>query len=104
MRPVLDMLFSHQYVSTGVDRRHQTSGIASMQVIAEVCVGQPEMGNAAWIGITAVIVVVAYAVAVAVPNIWPVMVSLLGVPYLHFDCCTLTTQLPCFEELTCTAP
>ena len=45
-----------------------------MQVIAEVIVGQPELGNAAWIGITAVTVAVAYGVAVVVPNIWPVMV------------------------------
>ena len=36
--------------------------------------GQPDVGNVAWIGITAVIVVATYAVAVAVPNIWPVMV------------------------------
>lgn len=45
-------------------------------MIAEVIVGQPDVGNVAWIGITAVIVVAAYAVAVAVPNIWPVMVRL----------------------------
>ena len=80
MRPVLHMLISHLYVSTEVDCRHQTFGIAFMQVIAEVFVGRPEMGDAAWIGITAIIVVVAYAVAVAVPNIWPVMVSLPGAP------------------------
>ena len=42
-----------------------------MQVIAEVAVGRPTLGNAAWVGITAVIVVAAYAVAIAVPNIWP---------------------------------
>ena len=74
------MLFSHVHVGTEVDCRHQKSGVAFMQVIAEVFVGRPEMGNAAWIGITAIIVVVAYAVAVAVPNIWPVMVSLPGAP------------------------
>lgn len=43
-------------------------------MVAEVIVGRPDLGNAAWIGITAVIVVAAYGVAVAVPNIWPVMV------------------------------
>ena len=48
--------------------------LTGMQVIAEATVGRPDLGNAAWIGITAVIVVVAYGVAVAVPNIWPVMV------------------------------
>lgn len=53
-----------------------------MQVIAEVAVGRPTLGNAAWVGITAVIVVAAYAVAIAVPNIWPVMVSALPRP-LH---------------------
>lgn len=75
------MLFSHLYVSMEIDCC-STSGIVFMQVIAEVFVGRPEMGDAAWIGITAIIVVLAYAVAVAVPNIWPVMVSLLGAPYL----------------------
>ncbi len=48
--------------------------IVRMQVIAEVIVGQPDVGNVAWIGITAVIVGATYAMAVAVPNIWPVMV------------------------------
>lgn len=51
-----------------------------MQVIAEVAVGRPTLGNAAWIGITAIIVVAAYAVAIAVPNIWPVMVSTVPGP------------------------
>ena len=35
---------------------------------------QPDVGNVAWIGIIAVIDVATYAVAVAVSNIWPVMV------------------------------
>ena len=52
-----------------------------MQVIAEVAVGRPTLGNAAWICITAVIVVAAYAVAIAVPNIWPVMVSTSSRPW-----------------------
>ena len=51
-----------------------------MQVIAEAAVGRPTLGNAAWISITAVIVAAAYAVAIAVPNIWPVMVSPLPKP------------------------
>ena len=50
-----------------------------MQVVAEVAVGRTDPDNAVWIGITAVIVVVAYGVAVAVPNIWPVMVRVLPV-------------------------
>ena len=51
-----------------------------MQVIAEAAVGRPTLGNAAWISITAIIVVAAYAVAIAVPNIWPVMVRSLPRP------------------------
>ena len=60
-----------------------------MQVIAEVAVGRPTLGNAAWVGITAVIVVAAYAVAIAVPNIWPVMVSALPRPFCtNRECCS----------------
>ena len=63
-----------------------------MQVVAEIIVGRPDPGNAAWIGITAVIVAVAYGVAVAVPNIWPVMVRLL---LTCFTCNCLAADTTC---------
>lgn len=60
-----------------------------VQVIAEVAVGRPHLGNGPWIGITAVIVAAAYAVAAAVPNIWPVMVSPYSSPRFHADPCRM---------------
>ena len=62
-------------------------------MIAEVIVGQPDVGNVAWIGITAVIVVAAYAVAVAVPNIWPVMVRLTSSLQSRLTCWGIAGQL-----------
>ena len=79
-----------------------------MQVIAEVAVGRPTLGNAAWIGITAVIVVAAYAVAIAVPNIWPVMVSSLFGPLCmnentpvsaHSSCQSFSSYRQCIYTL-----
>ncbi|CAK0780575.1 hypothetical protein CVIRNUC_005099 [Coccomyxa viridis] len=58
----LNLIFTYPMINWGL-----------REVIAEVAVGRPTLGNAAWVGITAVIVVAAYAVAIAVPNIWPVM-------------------------------
>lgn len=45
------------------------------QVIAEILFGVPTVSNVPWALITFAILVVTYAIAMVVPNIWPVMVS-----------------------------
>ena len=45
------------------------------QVIAEILFGVPTVSNVPWALVTFAILVVTYAIAMVVPNIWPVMVS-----------------------------
>jgi hypothetical protein len=46
------------------------------QVINEVAFGSPEVSAFPWSIVTIAILAVTYAIAITVPNIWPVMVSI----------------------------
>lgn len=59
----------------------------SAQVIAEIVFGAPTVSTVPWALITLVILVVTYAIAMVVPNIWPVMVSMPAMLIAAVRCC-----------------
>ena len=65
-----------------------------MQVISEIAFGCPEMANTAWVLVSVAIVVVAYGIAIVVPSIWSVMVSIQSpaAPTLPLHCAGWLSQ------------
>lgn len=58
-----------------------------MQVICEILFGVPTVSTLPWALITMVVLVLAYAIAMVVPNIWPVMVSLQAHNHVYIIMC-----------------
>lgn len=66
-----------------------------VQVINEIAFGSPEVSNLPWAIVTIAILVITYAIAMVVPNIWPVMVRYMPA------CLPISTKtcLTCKESL-----